>query len=489
MKRFGQLFAGKSHFAPAARLLSLISLAVLTSCGSQPTSTSRLSSDAQPSQGRDRLVTPPKEYYDALMTERLQLAGSGALAKQADQVLWVNFSGATVKQGYTRGTSFLPCVDSVTIPPSGLTSADQQAILNKVGEFFSNAGVKVAITFDQPASGDFTTMHVGGSYSKLGCSGGSNVAGIAPFDEGNANPNDIGFAFTNTQDVKELAETIAHEAGHSFGLDHTDNKSDLMYPVGNPSINGFSKGIAEISRKEQDGPALLQAALGSGAASVSGTPVTPSSPVPVVVVPTKPGAQPFPNLPGFLPGLPGLGNLAGLNGLLSNFPATLFTALNCVLPGISPTALPGGVSIPNAQGALGLLTLLQGAVMNQNGGAFNMLNLIALFAGGPAMNITQIISLAGIASSAGKCLSTLAPISIPGITNALQGQLPTGIDLAQLLGIANITNPGQLIALIPQFSQVIGSNVQGANAQTLMSLVMMAIGQQYKNLPTAPTIP
>ena len=489
MKRVQKVLFGKFKFASIAGAFVLPIITAITSCGS-PTSTSRMGSgDGNGLRGRDKIMTPPKEYYDSLMSERMQLASTGALATAKEQVLWINFNGATVQQGYTRGTSFLPCKDSVSIPASGIGAADQQIILNKVAEFYSNAGTKVSITFDQPASGDFTTIHVGGNYGTLGCAGGSAVAGIAPFDVSNANPNDIGFVFTNTRDVEALAETIAHESGHSFGLDHTDNKSDIMYPVTSSSVTGFGKGIADGSGTEQDGPALLQAALGTGSASVSGKPVSPTAPVPMVVVPTKPGTQPFPNLPGFLPTLPGLGALGGLNNVLTMFPTSLMGALNCVLPGVSSTSLPGGIPLPNAQGALGLLTVLQSAVLGQNGGQFNMIQLMGLVGGLPTMNITQLISMAGIAVSASNCLSQLVPVNIPGITNVLQGQMPTGINVAQIMGIANITNPGQLIALLPQFSQVIGANVQGANAQTLMSLVMMGMGQQYQNIVKIPVAP
>ena len=101
------------------------------------------------------------------------------------------------------------------------------------------------------------------------------------------------------------------------------------------------------------------------------------------------------------------------------------------------------------------------------------------------INIDQFLSIGGLLGAI-QGHSTATPISIPGITTTVPGQLSTGIDLAQLLGLASIGNPGTLIALLPQFSQVIAGNAQGANGQSLLSIVMMAIGQQYVaiNAPT-----
>jgi hypothetical protein len=74
-------------------------------------------------------------------------------------------------------------------------------------------------------------------------------------------------------------------------------------------------------------------------------------------------------------------------------------------------------------------------------------------------------------------------VSLPGITANLPGQLQTGINIAQILAMTNVSNPGQLIAMIPQYAQIIGANNQGANAQALMTLVLMGVAQQYAVIP------
>lgn len=465
------------------RLLSSCAalVVVLTGCGSEPDSRFD-SDDANGFRGRDKLAKPPKAYYDTLLADRMQLANAGQLQSPQDPVLWINFAGATVSKGTDLGQSFLPCSSQAKIPPSRLPFQSQQEIANMVATHFSNAGAKLLVTTDQPASGDYTTIHVGGTYANLGCSSGSSPAGLAPFDVGNANPSDIGFVFPQSNDLSSIARTIAHEAGHTYGLDHSNNKQDLMYPYDVDSAVAFATGIASSNGISQDAATILQSALGSGQASVSGIPALPTLPVPSLNLPQL-QIPSMPNLPSHLAGLPGLANFVNLNAMVGSMPAAISGLIGCVVPPISVNGMPINVALQNTQGALGLLTVLMNASMGQNGGQFNMLQLVGLISGYPTMNISQMIALAGISLNATQCLTQLVPISLPGITANLPGQLQTGINVAQILAMNNVTNPGQLIGMIPQYAQVIGATSQGANAQALMSLVLMAVAQQYAVIP------
>jgi hypothetical protein len=469
-------FNKRPHGQHQTFFLMLVIL-LLASCGAAPDE--RSSADARGTYGRDRAVTPPKAYYDALLADRMELASSGALGNQSMQTLWLNFNGATVKQGYGRSESFLPCTSKAKIPASGLSSSDQLDVARSVAQFFADAGVRLAITIDQPSTGDYTTMHIGGSYASLGCPGGGSVAGIAPFDPSNANPNDVGFVFVRSKDLNTLARTIAHESAHSFGLDHTDNKLDLMYPTDSALQTAFTVGNT-ADGSSQDGPALLQTALGSGSATVSGNPVASVTQPPVIKPPLQNQVKAFPNIPGSLPALPGLGNLGGLSTIVNGLPATINVALSCVLPAVINGAIPMAVQLPNSSTALSALTVLQAATMAQNNGTMNMLNLIGLVSGVP--NVNQILTIAGIVINASQCLGQITPISIPGITATMPGQLSTSVNVAQILGMQTITNPSQLIALLPQYAQVIAANGQSVNTQALMSLVMMAVAQQYQGI-------
>ena len=466
----------KKTLTKTAFIAALASL--MFACGAEPDGHTS-GADGRGISGRDKIAIPPRAYYDALLTDRMELASSGALATAIEQVLWINFRGASVEQGYARGQSFLPCNPLTKIPASGLSAREQQSVTTEIAQFYSNAGVRIHLTLEEPTSGDYTTMHVGGSYANLGCPGGASVAGIAPFDTANANPNDVGFVFVKSKDMHALARTIAHESAHSFGLDHTKNKSDLMYPTDSPSQTAFSIGDTDAG-VSQDGPSMLQAALGSGSATISGNPVAATT-QPVVVAPTpQNNVTNLPNIPAGLPAIPGLASLGGLSAIASGMPAHSGISLGCVLPSVLSGAIPASAPLPNSTGALAVLTVLQSASMSQNSGVISTANLIGLLAGVP--NVGQILTLAGIGLNTSQCLSKITPISIPGITAIMPGQLSSGINVAQILGMQSVSNPSQLIALLPQYAQVIGANAQGANAQSLMSIVMIAVAQQYQGM-------
>ena len=426
-------------------------------------------------------MTPPKAYYDALLTDRMMALDAGTISK--DQILWVNFNGATIKTGYDRGQSFLPCNSQVTIQPSGFSAADQSLIMQYVAQYYSNAGAKLALTFDQPASGDYTEMVVGGSYKDLGCAGGAGVLGISPFDVGNANPNDIGFVFVpSNHDIHIVAETIAHEAGHTFGLDHTNNIKDIMYPTESIQVEGFAIGTAESTGTEQNGPALLQQNIGSGVATVTGQPVQPTTPVPSVP-PVTPGTNPFPNGSGGLPNIPGIGTLGGLNQLLSQFSPILQGLLANKIPGIG--TLPAGIDLKNPQAILSVLTVALNGSIKGNGGQFDIQKLLGMLTNPKSLDLPAIIASLGLGAGTGGASSMIQMI-IAGVTGAAQGGSIQNLDLTKLLGISGITNPGQLIALIPKYGQIINGNVPGANGQALMDFVKMAIAQAMAKVPQTP---
>src|SRR5688572_8510900 len=57
----------------------------------------------------DHVVIPPQEYYDALFAETVGNADKKEFGLAgAEQVLFVNFDGATVIKGFSRTQSFIP---------------------------------------------------------------------------------------------------------------------------------------------------------------------------------------------------------------------------------------------------------------------------------------------------------------------------------------------------------------------------------------------
>jgi hypothetical protein len=203
------------------------------------------------------IAIPPDDYYACSEDE-----DALSLANDFPETLYLNFNGATVTRGLRRGQSFVPCQNESVIPPAGLSAADEERIVEIVQDLYDGAKANLKVTTDQPTSGNFTIIHVGGLFSTLGCNK-QGVLGVAPLDIGNRNRNDVGFAFL-PRGISNLmiGQTIAHEAAHSFGLDHVEERRDLMFPALTASVEGF-KASPKSNGGTQDGPALLRQALGT----------------------------------------------------------------------------------------------------------------------------------------------------------------------------------------------------------------------------------
>ena len=187
---------------------------------------------------------------------------SSAPQAATQPVLWVNFGGATVSKGFSRGQSFLVCSDKAVLPAATDRSAEDQAkIVSKVQKYFTDAGVHLLVTSTKPTAGDWTTVHVAGTMADLGCPE-EEVLGTAPQDNGNANPNDVAFVFSKRAASTDLlAQAIAHEAGHTYGLSHVTDPTDLMALDASDKVTGFKVSALCDGSGNQDGPALLRKAL------------------------------------------------------------------------------------------------------------------------------------------------------------------------------------------------------------------------------------
>src|SRR5581483_2640760 len=165
----------------------------------------------------------------------------------------------------------------------------------------------VQVVTTRPASGRYTMCIVGGDPSMLGI--GQGAAGIAPLDCGNQNEPDVCYAFSSvldpqstgssTESLKAIAVTCAQETAHTFGLGHTTNQNDIMYPQLTFSANGFAKGPQTLQNdgsgqcsngsSTQDSYNMLLGVIGPS----SGMPMTGPVPTVAFVTPTDGSTVPL----------------------------------------------------------------------------------------------------------------------------------------------------------------------------------------------------
>lgn len=509
MQNMTRLFSGLTAAAAC--------LALTTSCGRETSingsgydSKNKASADAhaegphssEQEHQFDEQVVPPQEYYDALFAQALNQTDEQKFSlAQAEQILFINFEGATIAKGYGREQSFIPCKQSSTIPPAQLSPADKQAVVDSVQAFYNAAGALLRVTTEKPSAGEFTTIHTGGSYADLGCAG-AGILGVAPFDQGNANRSDIGFAFTkNTNSNRIIAETIAHEAGHSFGLEHVESRKDLMYFSSTNEITGFTASRVSGRAKTQDAPALLIAALGSGTATagtvVAGgsTPATGTPQTPVntpVSAPTIPGIG---NLPGGLAGIPGLAQIGNIGQLIPGIAqlgsfdiTTLLAQAMAILP-----AGGAGTTLPQLDKILAAVGLSAQAGANQQSAGTPVKKLGTLTAlAGPLLGNTGLGGLGGLSTLAGLGGGFSAG-GIQDIINKLSGsvtatgqvpQFPAGLpDFSQLLGLVGpATTNADLIKNLLGSAQVVNGNFNGTSQAALLSMLKVGYSQAFAQM-------
>lgn len=193
------------------------------------------------------------------------------------QIVYVNFDGGSID--YT-----IPGVNNsgLTLAGSGISSAVQAAVIAQLQQIYADFAVEFTTT--EPTSGEYSTVLVGGQFTDLpqwiqDNKNDSILGTVSAIDNGNNDRSDDSFVLAGeinsdaswtAAQIEQLAQVIAHESGHLFGLHHVDELGGLMYPyagAGNTDISNDEE-LFHATSGEQDTYDLLGTNLGFSGSQV-----------------------------------------------------------------------------------------------------------------------------------------------------------------------------------------------------------------------------
>jgi uncharacterized protein (TIGR03382 family) len=208
------------HAVPRRSTLAFASLVALASPSvlhAAPTTPEAPVSSASGHFWGDTVVTPGSRDLAAEIEPKAVRQG----------VLFINFDGANIMMGGDFSQTDSSMIFGQEFAPHGGSEAEKTAIVDAVKVDFEL--YDIVIVDERPSTGDYT-MAVTSPTNPLG----GGVLGIAPLDCNDGMPNNVVFAFHGAGDgysPSGAAGTISHEAGHSYGLEHVDDPTDVMNPA------------------------------------------------------------------------------------------------------------------------------------------------------------------------------------------------------------------------------------------------------------------
>jgi hypothetical protein len=150
----------------------------------------------------------------------------------APTVLYVQLDGAQIAlSAQSDASSNQSDVCGATVPPwdprldGGSRAAAAGQVRARLLDLFADFNLDVVL--ERPAAPPYDMIVVGGTASLCGRPDG--LGGLGPLDCGNRDLSDVAFVFGATITALDgIVISVAHEAGHSYGLPHTDNPCDVM---------------------------------------------------------------------------------------------------------------------------------------------------------------------------------------------------------------------------------------------------------------------
>lgn len=192
------------------------------------------------------------------------------------QVVFLNFDGEKLKKGgndsqtNTTNLILVPTLDypAADLSKIGGTDKGKKAIVDTLKLIYMEYAVKFVTT--RPTDGSSYTMSMIGGTGVNCAKGGAGTVGVSPLDCKNSNKNDLNVIYSDLVNTtaKKISLVIAHELGHSFGLEHVTDTKGIMYPSLSADtccwVSAGLSGSSSCGRTSQDSKKVLKDNLGVG---------------------------------------------------------------------------------------------------------------------------------------------------------------------------------------------------------------------------------
>jgi hypothetical protein len=165
-------------------------------------------------------------------------------------VLYVAMGGVTLRPGQNANAALnrSPLVSAETNFPAYGSESQQSALLQSLQSYYADFDLMVYPN-RPPEYLPYTMAVVGGSAQTAGFPGG--VCGVANVSCDGLQRNHVSLTFP--QSCSGVAATAAQETAHNWGLEHTSNQADIMYPYSTGGSKSFVNSCMTISHATGDG--------------------------------------------------------------------------------------------------------------------------------------------------------------------------------------------------------------------------------------------
>ncbi len=163
-------------------------------------------------------------------------------------ILYVEMNGVTLSPFCGNGEvanaarNCTPLVSQQTSFPAYGNGSQQSSVFQQLRNYYDPFNI-VMTTSRPPDWVPYTMAVIGGSAGQAGLGGG--VCGVANVACDGLKRNHVSLTFPNS--CGGVAETAAQETSHNWGLEHTNNTQDLLYPFNNGGSKSFVDSCMAIS--------------------------------------------------------------------------------------------------------------------------------------------------------------------------------------------------------------------------------------------------